>query len=217
MGTITLHASDFPHGVGTYGIALRGTRHGAEIADSTSFWQPLRFAPGRYQLPATPKVQAAASALGSTEPLFYDVPDIEPGGSPVFGVTYDVRGVSGARNAIVEFSRPTQDFAEGLFVSGAFTPANSFVNNFTNPNGDRLDGGNDFGQAGETAHAAVAGTNGFAVLDGSKIGLSIPPGNCDSTYQVRVLATDAAGRIVGVAGNGSILSYADFSRAACFS
>jgi hypothetical protein len=31
-----------------------------------------------------------------------------------------------------------------------------------------------------------------------------------------VLATDAAGRIVGVAGNGSILSYADFSRAACF-
>jgi len=196
---------------------LRGTRHGAEIADSTSFWQPIRFAPARYQLPATPKVQAAASALGSTEPLFYDVADIEPGGSPLFGVTYDVRGLAGARNAIVEFSRPTQDFAEALFISGAFTPANAFVNNFTNPNGDRLDGGNDFGQAGETAHAAVSGTNGFAVLDGSKIGLSIPAANCDSTYQVRVLATDAAGRIVGVAGNGSILSYADFSRAACFS
>jgi len=128
-----------------------------------------------------------------------------------------VRGVAGARNAIVEFSRPTQDFAEALFVSGAFTPANAFVNNFTNPNGDRLDGGNDFGQAGETAHAAVSGTIGFAVLDGSKIGLSIPAANCDSTYQVRVLATDAAGRIVGVAGNGSILSYADFSKAACFS
>ena len=217
VGTITLHTSDFPHGVGTYGIALRGTRHGAEIADSTSFWQPIRFAPARQQLPATPKVQAAASVLGSTEPLFYDVADIEPGGSPVFGVTYDVRGVAGARNAIVEFSRPTQDFAEALFVSGDFGPANSFVNNFTNPNGDRLDGGNDFGQAGETAHAAVSGTIGFAVLDGSKIGLSIPAANCDSTYQVRVLATDAAGRIVGVAGNGSILSYADFSRDACFS
>jgi hypothetical protein len=216
-GTITLHASDFPHGVGTYGIALRGTRHGAEIADSTSFWQPLRFAPARYQLPATPKVQAEASALGSAEPLFYDVADIEPGGSSRFGVTYDVRSVAGARNAIVEFSRPTQDFAEALFVSGAFTPANGFVNNFTNPNGDRLDTGNDFGQAGETAHAAVSGTNGFAVLDGATIGLSIPAGRCDSTYQVRVLATDAAGRIVGVAGNGSILSYADFSRAACFS
>ncbi len=218
VGSITLSGREFPHGVGTYGIALRGTRHGAEIADSTSFWQPLRFAPARQQLPATPKVQAAASALGSTEPLFYDVADIEPGGSPVFGVTYDVRGVSGARNAIVEFSRPTRDFAEALFISGAFGPANSFVNNFTNPNGDRLDGGNDFGQAGETAHALVAGTNGFAVLDGSKIGLSIPAGSCDSTYQVRVLAADAAGRIVGVAGNGSILSYADFRDGGpCFS
>src|SRR3954454_4571544 len=217
VGTITLHASDFPHGVGTYGIALRGTRRGTEIADSTSFWQPLRFGPARQQLPATPKVQAVASVLGSTEPLFYDAADIEPGGSSQFGVTYDVRSVAGARNAIVEFSRPTQDFAEALFVSGAFTPANAFVNNFTNPNGDRLYSGNDFGQPGETAHAAGAGTNGFAVLDGPKIGLSIPPGNCDSTYQVRVLATDAAGRIVGVAGNGSILSYGDFSRPACFS
>src|SRR3954469_10362002 len=218
VGSITLSAREFPHGVGTYGIALRGTRHGAEIADSTSFWQPLRFAPTRQQLPATPKVQAAASALGSSEPLFYDVADIEPGGSSLFGVTYDVRSVTGARNAIVEFSRPTRDFAEALFISAAFTPANAFVNNFTNPNGDRLDSGNDFGQPGETAHAAVAGTNGFAVLDGAKIGLSIPPGSCDSTYQVRVLATDAAGRVVGVAGNGSILSYADFSDGGpCFS
>jgi hypothetical protein len=215
-GTITLHASDFPHGVGTYGIALRGTRHGAEIADSTSFWQPLRFAPARQQLPATPKVQAAASAFGSEAPLFFDVADIEPGGSSVFGVTYDVRSVNGARNAIIEFSRATQDFVKGAFFTG-FTPDNQFLNNFTNPNGDRLDGGDDFGQAGETTHVLAAGTNGFAVLDGSKIGLSIPAGRCDSTYQVRVLATDAAGRIVGVAGNGSILSYSDLSRAVCFS
>ncbi|WP_028060846.1 S8 family serine peptidase [Candidatus Solirubrobacter pratensis] len=214
-GTIKLDASDFPHGVGTYGIALRGTRHGAEIADSTSFWQPLRFAPARQQLPATPKIQAAASALNGSAPLFYDVADVEPGGSTQFGVTYDVRGVTGARGALVEFSRPTYDFAKALFIDGRFTASNSFVNNFTNPNGDRLDTGNDYGQAGETTHAAVAGTHGFAVLDGAAIGLSIPPGNCDSTYQVRVFATDAAGHILGVASNGSILSYYDFSRAGC--
>jgi hypothetical protein len=65
---------------------------------------------------------------------------------------------------------------------------------------------------------AVTGTSGFAVLDGSTIGLSIPAGHCDSTYQVRVLATNAAGKIVGVASNGSIFSYADFSDGgACFS
>lgn len=63
---------------------------------------------------------------------------------------------------------------------------------------------------------AVTGTSGFAVLDGTTIGLGIPDGHCDSTYQVRVLATNARGRIVGVAGNGSILSYGDFSRAVCF-
>ena len=105
-----------------------------------------------------------------------------------------------------------------MFFTGVLTPDNQFVNNFTNPNGDRLDGGDDFGQAGETTHVLAAGTNGFAVLDGSKIGLSLPAGKCDSTYQVRVLATDAAGRIVGVAGNGSILSYANFRDGGpCFS
>ncbi len=96
-GTFVLRSADFPHGVGTYGIALRGTNHGAEVPDSTSFWQPIRFAPAAEQVPATPKVQAAASLLGSTEPLFYDIADIEPGGSSVFGVQYDVRNVNGAR------------------------------------------------------------------------------------------------------------------------
>ena len=92
--------------------------HGAEVADSTSFWQPIRFAPAAQQVPATPKLQAAASALNGTAPVFYDVADIEPGGSSLFGVTYDVRNVSGARNAIIEFSRPTLDFVEAFFFTG---------------------------------------------------------------------------------------------------
>jgi hypothetical protein len=216
FGIVTLSASDFPHGVGTYGIAIRGTKHGVEVPDSTSLFQPLRFAPNRYELPATPKVQAAASLLNGEDPLFYDIADIEPGGSTLFGVTYDVTGVKGATGAIIEFSAPTIDFASGVFFTGNITPANQYVNNFTNPNGDRLDTGNNFGQAGETTHVAVTGTSGFAVLDGATIGLGIPAGHCDSTYQVRVLATNAKGRIVGVAGNGSILSYGDFSRDVCF-
>jgi hypothetical protein len=216
VGSITLSAADFPQGVGAYGLALRGTKHGVEVPDTTSLFLPLRFAPAAYELPATPKVKAAASLFGPTDPLFYDAADIEPGGSTQFDVTYDVSGVTGATNAIIEFSRPTIDFADALFITGNFTPDNAFVNNFTNPNGDRLDGGNTFGQAGETTNVPVMGTSGTATLDGSVIGLSIPDTNCDSTYQVRVLAADAEGNIVGVASNGSIFSYADFSRDACF-
>jgi hypothetical protein len=38
-----------------------------------------------------------------------------------------------------------------------------------------------------------------------------------STYQVRVFGTDGKGNILGVGGNGSVLSYADFMRGgACF-
>jgi hypothetical protein len=216
-GTVLLSAANFPHGVGTYGISLRGTFHGAEIPDSNSFWQPLRFAPPRYQVPTTPKIQAVASILNGTAPLFYEAADTEPGGSTQFAVTYDVRAVNGARNALIEFSAPTHDFAKGLFVTGAFDDSNSFVNNFTNPNGDRLDTGDNVGMPGETTHVAVAGTHGAANLDGAHIGLGIPAANCDSTYQVRVFATDAFGRIIGVSSLGSVLSYADFSRDVCFS
>jgi hypothetical protein len=216
-GSVELSAADFPHGVGTYGIAIRGTKGGREVADSTSFWLPLRYAPARQEIPGTPRIQAEASVLNGTAPLFYEAADTEPGvGSTRFAVTYDVRSVRDARNTVIEFSAPTLNFASALFVTGNFGPTNSFVNNFTNPNGDRLDGGDNFGQRGSVAHVTVPGTSGQATLDGAAIGLAIPAGACDSTMQVRVLAVDRAGRVVGVAGNPSLLSYADFSRAACF-
>ncbi len=213
-GSIELSAADFPHGVGTYGIAIRATKGGAEIADSTSFWLPLRYAPRRQDIPGTPKIQAAASALNGTAPLFYEVADTEPGGSTEFTVTFDVRSVRGARNTLVEFSAPTLDFASALFFTGNFGPTNTFINNFTNPNGDRLDGGDSFGMPGSVTHVAVSGTNGAVTLDGAAIGLAIPAGVCDSTMGIRVFGTDASGNIVGVAGNPSLLSYADFSRKA---
>ena len=106
-------------------------------------------------------------------------------------MTYDVRPVNGARNAIIEFSAPTDNFASAVFFTGNLTAENSFVNNFTNPNGDRLDGGDDFGMPGETAHVPVSGTHGTAVLTGPQAGLSVPAADCDSAYQVRVLATNA--------------------------
>jgi hypothetical protein len=199
-GTVQVSAAELPHGVGAYGIAIRGTKGGKEVADTTSFFLPLRFAPARQQLPQTPKIQAQASILNGTAPLFYEAADTEPGGSTKFAVTFDVRSVRGAKGALVEF----------------FTAANRFINNFTNPNGDRLDGGDNFGQAGSTTQVAIQATNGVATLDGAAIGLSIPANTCDSTYGVRVFATDASGRIIGVAGNPSVISYADFSRAACF-
>lgn len=224
VGQITVSAAELPHGVGTYGIAIRGTSKGKEVTHSTSFWLPLRYAPKRYELPATPKIQAESSLwafftvppVPKTAPLFYEIADTEAnGGSTKFAVTYDVRNVTGAKNAVIEFSRPTYDFAGSLFFTGAF-PDGRVVNNFTNPNGDRYDTGNNLGQAGSVARVPVQGTKGLAKLDGATIGLTIPDGKCDSTYQVRVLATDGQGKIVGVAGNGSILSYGDFSRDACF-
>ncbi len=208
---------DFPHGVGTYGIVLARDKRAPRSPTARASSCRCGHAPNRYQLPATPKLQAAASALNGAAPLFYDAADTEPGGSSLFAVTYDVSSVQGAKNAIIEFSRPTVNFASALFFTGNFGPTNTFVNNSTNPNGDRLDGGDNFGQAGETTHVAVPGKAGAAVLDGAAVGLSIPANACDSTYQVRVLATDGSGRIVGVASNGSILGYADFSRRACSS
>ncbi len=224
VGQITVSAAELPHGVGTYGIALRGSSNGVEIMDSTSFWLPLRYAPKRYELPATPKIQATSSVwpllfdppYPNPAPLFYEIADTEAdGGSTQFAVTYDVRSVSGAKGAIIEFSHPTYNFASGLLFTGAFN-GGVVVNNFTNPNGDRYDTGNNLGTPGSVARVPVQGTKGVANLDGTKIGLSIPANACDSTYQVRVLAVDGQGKIVGVAGNGSILSYGDFSKAVCF-
>jgi hypothetical protein len=216
-GTFKLDSSDFPHGVGTYGIALRGMKNGREVADSTSFWQPIRYAPVAYQVPATPKQEAAASLLNGTAPLFYEIADTEAdGGSAQFEEQIDVRNVAGAKGAIIEFSRPTYDFTEAFFLTGNFTDANSFVNNFTNPLGDRLDSGDDFGDAGETTHVSVNGTHGFVVLDGNQLGLAtIPAANCDATYQVRVFATDGKGNILGVASDGSVMAFLDFGKAGC--
>src|SRR5205823_2529813 len=113
VGTIGLPASAFPHGVGTYGVALRGTRGGKEMADSTSFWSPLRYAsPRGEQLAQTPKIQAAASLLNGSAPLFYEAADTGPdGGSTQFAVSFDVRSIRGARGALIEFSAPTLNFA----------------------------------------------------------------------------------------------------------
>src|SRR5262249_35068544 len=90
------------------------------------------------------------------------------------------------------------------------------INNFTNPLGDRLDAGNNLGQPGSTFHTTVSGKNGVVILDGQTIGLSVPAGACDSTYQVRVFALDDHGQIIGVASNPSVISYTDFN-ATCFS
>jgi hypothetical protein len=215
-GTVTVSADELPNGVGAYGIALRGTKGGVEIAGSTSAWLPLRYAPQKQQIPTTPKIQAEASLWPSTAPLFYDIADIEAnGGSSKFAVTFDVRNVDGARAALVEFSSPAVNFTSGLFFTGKITAAN-LPNRFTNPNGDRLDKGNRLGQPGSTTSVKINSTHGVATLDGAQIGLSVPTGVCDNTYQVRVFALDSRGKIVGVASNTSEFGYGDFSRAVCF-
>ena len=72
-GKVTISWSELAQGVGAYGLALRGTKAGAEVAGSTSSWLPLRYAPEIQVYPATPKLLAANSAQtgpGNTSPLF---------------------------------------------------------------------------------------------------------------------------------------------------
>ena len=209
-------------GAGTYGLALRGVDHNVPLdgrngtVDSTSSWIPLRVAPARQGTPASPKVQAAASGVGATAPVWWDIADVEPAGSPDFAVTYDVRAVPGARSTIIEFASPSTDFVGALFVGN--TPSIPTANPFTNPLGDRLDGGNRLGQPGETSHVLISGsTHGVANLSTTGAGLTTPsnPASCDHTYQVRVFAADNHGQIIGSSSYTSLLSVADLSTAGC--
>jgi len=213
-GSITLTPADprvaacLGHGAGTYGIALRGTTSSGEIVGSTSAWTPLRYAPALEQHPDTPKVQAQVSGLadvyghGSSAPVFYDLPDLGIGGSSLFTVTYTTTAVQGATGSMIEISAPTADFFKGAFLTGNVPDANKF----TNPYGDRLDMGDNYGQSGSVYHTSVLpSTSGSITLDAAALGLTPQAGRCDSAYQVRVFATDASGHIVGVASNPSII------------
>ncbi len=214
-GSITLTPADsrvaacLGHGTGTYGIALRGTSSsGAPLRSSTSAWTPLRYAPALEQHPDTPKVQAQVSGLAdfyprsSFAPVFYDLPDLGIGGSSLFTVTYTTTAVAGAQGSLIEISAPTANFAKGVFLTGNVPDANKF----TNPYGDRLDGGDNYGQSGSVYHTSVLpNTAGSITLDAAALGLTPQAGQCDSAYQVRVFATDGSGHIVGVASNPSII------------
>ena len=211
-GTVTVAATDLPHGVGTYGIALRGSQGGTEAAGSTSSWLPLRYAPKLQAIPRTPTV-LAEGGFGGTVPRFYDIADFEAGGSTKFKVAYDVTAVPGAKGAIIELSAPAVDLFKSVFITSSVDIP--LVNNFTNPSGDRLDAGNNLMQPGSVFHKAVSSAHGIVTLDAHKIGLAIPAGACDSAYQVRVFATDSSGKIIGVASNPSVIDYGDLSAPAC--
>jgi hypothetical protein len=221
VGSVSVPLAEL-QGAGVYGLALRGVDHGVALnglsgtVDSTSSWIPLRIAPGTRGTPTSPKVEAVASGFGSTTPVWWDVADVEAAGSPRFSVTYDVRAVPGAKSTIVEFSAPSTDFLGSLFIGNVATFPSA--NRFTNPLGDRLDGGNRLGDPGETSHRVIHGsTHGVVTLTTSAAGLTTPadPASCDQTYQVRVFAADNQGRILGSSSYTSLLSVADLSSAGC--
>ncbi|MET9266648.1 S8 family serine peptidase [Amycolatopsis sp. NPDC004079] len=109
--------------------------------------------------------------------------------APGFSVGYDVRGIHGATGAAVEFSAP----APTLFKS---------LNTVTNANGDTRDAGGP--SAGSVAYQQLPGRNGTASLDAGKLGLG-----GSLSYNVRVFATDAHGRILGQASPTSFLTVDD--------
>ncbi len=220
IGSYTLPVSML-QGAGTYGLAVRGTLDGVaqdgtgDTNDSSSSWIPLRVIPKNNATPQSPKVEAGVSAIGGTQPLWWDVQDTEAsGGSQSFQVAYNVKAVPGAKGAIIEAAAPSQNFFGALFLGNADLPN---ANTFTNPLGDRLDNGNREGDPGESGHVTLWKTKGLVTLHLSQLGMVAPTeaGVCDNTYQIRVFATDGHGHIIGSSSYTSLLSVADMSSAAC--
>jgi hypothetical protein len=183
-GTVTVPASAFDGGGGSYGIGI--------VQNSTGkppFGHPVygEFASIRVdggaaaQRPGTPTLAAGNQGFGHQ----LEVSRANPG----FSLDYDVRNVPGATGAAVEVSAP----APTLFNS---------LNTVTNANGTTRD--HDGVDTGSVAYQQLPGRDGIARLNAVTLGLG---GSLD--YNVRIFATDGHGHIIGQASPTSLLAVAD--------
>ncbi|HEY0494620.1 MAG TPA: S8 family serine peptidase [Kutzneria sp.] len=180
-GDVTIPASAFNGGGGVYGIGV--------VQDSTS----LRPVYGEF---ASIRVDGGSiDGLGPDHrvqaPTFNDnLHGLTLNRTaPNFTVNYDVRGIPGATGAELEFSSP----APTLFNS---------YNTVTNANGTQPD--NDGIDGGSALVRKLAGRNGSATFDATRLGLGF-----SDSYNVRVIALGRNGKPVGQASPSSFLELDD--------
>lgn len=175
-GTVTLPASAFGDGGGSYGVGIEQNSNSGVYGVFT----PVRvtgFAAGFHPVPrpAAPLLAATGGALGHIAEVSRAEPD--------FTLNWDAgRQASGA---ILEVSAPAPT------VNGSY-------NTFNNQNGTQRDGDSfDAGSVVYTKLHAAAGSGTF-----NAIALGIPT---SLSYNVRILPTDQSGAVIGQASPTSQL------------
>jgi hypothetical protein len=186
-GTVTLPASAFSGGTGLYGIGI------VQISGSVPLYG--EFTP--IGILTTPSGPAAPGAAPAGRP---DAPTLSTGGgyghlatvgraAPDFSVRYDVGGVPGADAAVLEISAPAPT------VWGS-------LNTITNANGNSRDTGG--ATAGSVYYQRLTQRSG--TLHRNALQLGIPT---SMSYDIRVLATDRNGTVIGQASPTSLLTIND--------
>jgi hypothetical protein len=180
-GTVTIPASVFASGGGIYGV---GVIQNDSVAAYPVYGEFASFRVAGFNAndrPAAPTVATQGQAQGHQVTV--------SNAAPNFTLHYSVRGIPGARAAMLEVSAP----APTIFNS---------LNTFTAQNGTTRD--NDGYDSGSVVYQRLTGTAGTVQLNVVKLGLT------DSLqYNVRVLPVDNNGKAVGQASPSSALLYND--------
>ncbi len=181
-GTVTIPADAFSGG-GLYGIGVAQAGLGGNPQRvSWGEFAPVRVAGATAaDRPAAPLLTGANGVAGFTAGVTR--------AASRFTVDYDVRAVRGARSAEVEFASPAPTLHGSL-------------NTFTNANGTRPD--DDGVDSPSVLRRALPAASGRVRLDAAALGLT----GSDS-YNVRLLALDRNGRVVGQASPLSTLVFDD--------
>jgi hypothetical protein len=182
-GTVTVPADAFASGGGLYGIGIapKGVTGNPNLITYGEF-APIRIEGGTAsERPDAPTLAVAGGDVGHEAEVTR--------AAPAFDVRYDVGSVKGATSTLLEISAP----APTIFNS---------LNTFTNANGTAPD--DDGVSTPSTVRLALQRDSGTAHLDALRLGLST-----SSSYNVRILATDGHGRVLGQASPSSMLSVDD--------
>jgi hypothetical protein len=183
-GTVTVPASAFADGGGIYGIGIIQDSSEAS-ADRAVYGEfaSIRVAGGSpAQRPAAPPLATAAN-----KPFGHDL-EINRA-APNFAVRYDIRGIKGATGALLEVSAP----GPNLYNS---------YNLVDNPNGTVRD--NDGVDSPATMEIPLTGSHGTATFNALTLGLAT-----SENYNVRLLATNTGGTVLGQASPESMLTVDD--------
>lgn len=192
-GTVTIPASAFDGGAGIYGIGTIQDSTGRTPVYGEFVAIGVEGAPAA-ERPAAPLL-GPSTATAFTPSSSFGHQDAVSRAEPSLSVRYDVAGIPGATGALVEFSAPGP--------TATVAPADGeLLNTVNNPNGSQED--NDGVDSPASLDKQVTGTRGTVTINPIALGLAT-----SEDYNVRVLATNAEGDVVGQASPTSFLEVND--------